>query len=165
MPPITIIMGHPHEINLKSGKYHFRITSASILSGASARYDKLTLLFIAEKSLNIYIGYHSYQTPEKGERIAAMTITIDLPPDIEESVKTQAAKEGLPLEDYVTSLVQEGTQRRDRIDLLAEKPFAEILAPFRRNVEESGMSDEELDGLFTTARKEASRARKERARG
>lgn len=94
-----------------------------------------------------------------------MTITIDLPPEVEESVKTQAAKEGLPLEDYVTSLVEEGTKRRDRIDLLAEKPFDEILAPLRRNVEESGMSDEELDGLFTGARKDASRARKERARG
>jgi len=94
-----------------------------------------------------------------------MTITIDLPPDVEESVKTQAAKEGLPLEDYVTSLVQEGTKRRDRIDLLAEKPFNEILAPFRRNVEDSGVSDEELDSLFTDARKEASRARKESARG
>lgn len=94
-----------------------------------------------------------------------MTITIDLPPDVEASVKTQAAKEGLPLEDYVTSLVQEGTQRRDRIDLLAEKSFDEILAPIRRNFEDSGMSDEELDGLFTNARKEASRAKKERARG
>jgi hypothetical protein len=94
-----------------------------------------------------------------------MTITIDLPPDVEASVKTQAAKEGLPLEDYVTSLVEEGTKRRDRIDLLAEKPFDEILAPFRRNVEDSGVSDDELDGLFTAARREASRARKERARG
>ena len=91
-----------------------------------------------------------------------MTITIDLPPEVEESVKTQAAKEGLPLEDYVTALVQEGTKRRDRIDLLAEKPFDEILAPFRRNVEDSGLSDEELDGLFTGARKEASHARKEK---
>ena len=94
-----------------------------------------------------------------------MTITINLPPDIEESVKTQAAKEGLPLEDYVKALVQEGTKRRDRIDLLAEKSFDEILAPFRRNVEESGIGDDELDDLFTTARKEASRARRERARG
>jgi hypothetical protein len=92
----------------------------------------------------------------KGEGVAAMTITIDLPPDVEESVKTQAAKEGLPLEDYVTSLVQEGTQRRDRIDLLAEKPFDEILAPFRRNVEDSGMGDEELDDLFTNARRDRS---------
>jgi hypothetical protein len=94
-----------------------------------------------------------------------MTITIDLPPEVEASLKTQAAKDGLPLEDYVTSLVEEGTKRRNRIDLLAERPFDEILAPFRRNVEESGVSDEELDVLFTTARKEVSRQRKERARG
>jgi hypothetical protein len=89
-----------------------------------------------------------------------MTITIDLPPDVEESVRTQAAKDDLPLEAYVTSLVQEGTKRRDRIDLLAERPFDEILAPLRRNVEESAMSDEELDDLFTTVRKEASRERR-----
>jgi hypothetical protein len=82
-----------------------------------------------------------------------MTITIDLPPDVEASVKTQAAKEGLSLEDYVMSLVQEGIKKRDRIDFLAEKSFDEILAPFRRNVEDSGMSDEKLDDLFTRARK------------
>lgn len=92
-----------------------------------------------------------------------MAITINLSPDIEESVKSQADKEGKPLEDYVESLVEEGSRRRDRIDLLAEKSFDEILAPFRRNVAESGMSEEALDALFSEARKEASRARKERA--
>jgi hypothetical protein len=92
-----------------------------------------------------------------------MIITIDLPTDVEESLKTQAAKDGLPVEAYVMSIVQEGTKRRDRIDLLAEKSFDEILTPFRRNVEESGMGDKELDDLFTDARKKASRARKERA--
>jgi len=81
-----------------------------------------------------------------------MIITIDLPPDVEASVKTQAAKDGLPVEDYVTALVREGTQRRNRIALLADKSFDEILAPFRRNVEESGMSDEELDDLFKRAK-------------
>jgi hypothetical protein len=48
---------------------------------------------------------------------------------------------------------------------LAEKPFDEILGPFRRNVEDIGVSDEKLDDLITGARKEASRARKESARG
>src|SRR5215210_6881347 len=91
-----------------------------------------------------------------------MTITIDLPPDVEESVKKQATKDGLPLEAYVMWLVREGTKRRDRIDLLAEKSFDEILAPFRRNVEERGMGDEELDDLFTTAQEEVSRERKDR---
>ena len=92
-----------------------------------------------------------------------MTITISLPPAVEAALKSQATKEGKPLADYVESLVEEGSRRRDRIDLLAEKSFDEILAPFRRNVEESGLSDEALDALFTEARKEASRARKERA--
>ena len=92
-----------------------------------------------------------------------MTITISLPPEVEESVKSQADKDGLPLEDYVESLVEEATMRRKKIDLLAEKSFDEILAPFRRSVEESGISDDDLDALFREARKEVSRARKERA--
>ncbi len=46
---------------------------------------------------------------------------------------------------------------------MAEKPFDEILDPFRRNVEDIGVSDEKLDDLITGARKEASRARKESA--
>jgi hypothetical protein len=82
------------------------------------------------------------------QRTDTMTITINLPTEVEESVKSQAAENGLPLEDYVKSLVEEGTKRRDRIDLLAEKSFDEILAPFRRNVEESGLRDEQLDVLF-----------------
>lgn len=92
-----------------------------------------------------------------------MTITISLPPETEASVKSQAAREGLALEDYVESLVREATARRDRIDLLAQQSFDEILAPFRRNVEDSGISDEELNALFRVARKQASRARRERA--
>lgn len=77
-----------------------------------------------------------------------MTITINLPSEVEESVKSQAAKNRLPLEDYVKSLVEEGTKRQDRIDLLAEKSFDEILAPFRQNVDDSGLSNEQLDVLF-----------------
>jgi hypothetical protein len=91
-----------------------------------------------------------------------MTITINLPTEVEESVKSQAAKSGLPLEDYVKSLVEEGTKRQDRIALLAEKSFDEILSPFRHSVEDSGLSDEQLDVLFKEARKQASRAKKER---
>ena len=94
-----------------------------------------------------------------------MTITIRLPPEIEESVKSQANKEGKPLTDYVESLVEEGSRRRDRIDVLAEKSFDEILAPFRRNVEQSGLSDEALDALFTEARNEASRSRNKETDG
>ena len=91
-----------------------------------------------------------------------MTITINLPSEVVESAKAQAAENGMPLENYVESLVEEGTRRRDRIDALAEKSFDEILEPFRRSVEASGMSDQELEVLFREARKEAARVRKER---
>jgi hypothetical protein len=43
-----------------------------------------------------------------------------------------------------------------------ERTFDEILAPFRDAVERSGISDEELDALFSEARREASDARRER---
>jgi hypothetical protein len=46
-----------------------------------------------------------------------MTIRIDLPPDVEEAVRTQAAQDGLPIEAYVTSLVQEGTKSLGRTHL------------------------------------------------
>ena len=90
-----------------------------------------------------------------------MTITLELPPEVETAVKTQALKDGLPLETYVTSLVKKAQQQRERIEVLAEKSFDEILEPFRRNVEESGLSDDDLDAIFSTARKAASHARKE----
>lgn len=58
--------------------------------------------------------------------------------------------------------MEEGTKRQERIALLAEKSFDEILAPFRHNVEDSGLNDEQLDVLFKEARKQTSRAKKER---
>ena len=44
-------------------------------------------------------------------------LSISLPPEVEEAVKSQATKEGKPLADYVESLVEEGSKRWDRIDL------------------------------------------------
>jgi len=38
----------------------------------------------------------------------------------------------------------------------------ETLAPIRQAVENSGLTDDELDGIFQRARKEVSQARKER---
>jgi hypothetical protein len=85
-----------------------------------------------------------------------------LPTEVELALKNQAAKDGLPLEDYLASLVQDAQKRRERIDALAQKPFDEILAPFRAEVEASGMSDDELDALFTQARRAVAREKRER---
>ena len=50
-----------------------------------------------------------------------MTITIDLPAEIEEKVKLQASHDGVKVEDYVKSLIKEASDRRERIEKESEK--------------------------------------------
>ncbi len=65
-----------------------------------------------------------------------MTITIDLPSEVETKIKTQASNDGVKVEDYVKTLIKEASDRRERIEKNSEKSFDEILAPcekvFRR---------------------------------
>ncbi len=68
----------------------------------------------------------------------------------------------MPLAKYVESVVKEAIFKRKRIQQLPEKSFDEILKPFRDEVEASGMSDDELDNLFRSARREASQIRRSR---
>ena len=88
-----------------------------------------------------------------------MTITLELPLEVETKIKIQASNDGLKVEDYVKSLIEQATNKRELTEKMAEKSFDEILKPFRDEVEASEMSDDELDGLFRQARREASNAR------
>ena len=88
-----------------------------------------------------------------------MTVTLELEPEVEMTAAEQAAEEGLPLADYVESVVKEAILKRQRVRRLSEKCFDEILKPFRHEVEASGITDDELDNLFRQARHEASKAR------
>ncbi len=88
-----------------------------------------------------------------------MTVTLELEPEVELTATEQAKAEGLPLAKYVESVVRESVFKRQRVQQLSEKSFDEILKPFRDEVEASEMSDDELDGLFRQARREASNAR------
>ncbi len=88
-----------------------------------------------------------------------MTVTLELEPDVELTAAEQAEAEGLPLAKYIESVVREAIFKRRRVEQLSQKSFDEILKPFRDEVESSGMSDDELDGLFRQARREASNAR------
>lgn len=88
-----------------------------------------------------------------------MTVTLELEPEVEMTATEQAAEEGLPLADYVESVVKEAILKRQRVRRLSEKSFDEILKPFRHEVEASGITDDELDNLFRQARHEASKAR------
>ncbi len=83
-----------------------------------------------------------------------MTITIDLPSEVESKIKTQASNAGVKVEDYVKTLIKEASDRRERIEKNSEKSFDEILAPVRKGFDESGMSEEELLEFFEEVREE-----------
>ncbi len=83
-----------------------------------------------------------------------MSITIDLKSETEARVKTQALRNGVKVEDYVNELVEEASERRERIEKASEKSFAEILAPVHKEFEESGMSEDELTEFLEELREE-----------
>jgi hypothetical protein len=89
-----------------------------------------------------------------------MTVTLELEPDIELTATKQAEAEGLSLAKYVEVVLREAVFKRQRVAQLSEKPFDEMLKPFRDEVEASGMSDDELAHLFQQARQEAFQARR-----
>jgi hypothetical protein len=86
-----------------------------------------------------------------------MTVTLELEPEIESLLEKRARAEGCDIKGYVEKLVERDVNRAPTFD--------EILAPFRDAVERSGISDEELDALFTEARREVSKERRERPEG
>ena len=66
-----------------------------------------------------------------------MTITIDLSPETEKKVRIQAMQNGVEVEDYIKSLIEEASEKREKTK--SEKSFAEILAPIHKEFEESGI--------------------------
>ena len=83
-----------------------------------------------------------------------MTITIDLPPEVESKIKTQATDEGLKVEEYVKTLIKEASDRGERIEKNSEKSFDEILAPVRKGFQASGISKDEILEFFEEVREE-----------
>lgn len=83
-----------------------------------------------------------------------MTVIIDLPTDVETTATVQARSAGLPLNEYLFSLVREGVRRRAEAECLTAQPFREMLAPVRQQTKESGVSDDELTELIEEARNE-----------
>jgi hypothetical protein len=73
-----------------------------------------------------------------------LTITITLAPDMERKLIAAAATNGLTPEIFAHHLIERGL--KDSLD--------QVLAPFRKEVEESGITDDELRELFTKARAE-----------
>lgn len=79
----------------------------------------------------------------------------DLPADTMQALVDRARQAGTTPEEIARRLIEEGLSPK-------ELSFDEILAPFRRQVEQSGVTDDELDALFTRARKEVFRENKDK---
>jgi hypothetical protein len=94
-----------------------------------------------------------------------MSITIHLPPQTEEILRRRAAATGVAPDVLAGQLLEQALNGSPVAP--ARRPGAaldEILAPLRREVEESGLTDEELQGFFTEVRDEV-RAEKRARQG
>jgi hypothetical protein len=76
-----------------------------------------------------------------------MTVTIDLPPELETALRQHAAGSGQDVRSFVLQAVQEKIARAQTFD--------QVCSPFARAVEATGMSDEELETFFEGVREEA----------
>jgi hypothetical protein len=73
-----------------------------------------------------------------------MTITVDLRAETEQKLRDRAASSGRDVATLARELIERGVDSKPTLE--------EVLRPFRRQVEESGVADEELDSLFEEAR-------------
>lgn len=67
-----------------------------------------------------------------------------LPQGTREALEEIGQDAGKSAEEYVRTLIE--------VEVLARRPFSEILAPIRQSFKESGMTEEELDALVERAR-------------
>ena len=96
-----------------------------------------------------------------------MTITLSFPPETERGLRELAAASGQTVEGFVRDLVEREVGAAAVGDRAASvqsgsRPGEEILAPLRREFEESEMSEEDLVGFLTEVRDEARREKRAR---
>jgi predicted transcriptional regulator len=75
-----------------------------------------------------------------------MTLTINLPPELETTVRQQAARSGQDVQAFVLQAVKE--------KLAKARTFEEVCAPFAQAVAAAGMTEEEFDRFFKDVREE-----------
>jgi len=75
-----------------------------------------------------------------------MTLVITLPPELEEKLRRRAADVGKDAATFARETLEEKLQGPRSLD--------EILAPFRKQIAQSGMSDPELDDFYESLRDE-----------
>jgi hypothetical protein len=75
-----------------------------------------------------------------------MTLTIDLPPDLEKTLRQHAAKNGQDVTAFVLQAITE--------KLAKARTFEEVCAPFAQAAAATGMSNDEFDRFFEEVREE-----------
>jgi hypothetical protein len=68
-----------------------------------------------------------------------MTLSLTLPPDVEAKLRQRAAELQQSPDEYASRVLA---------NAITAPTIDEVLAPVRKQVAESGMSDEELDSFF-----------------
>jgi hypothetical protein len=87
-----------------------------------------------------------------------MTVTITLTAETEEKLRQRAAESGQTLEEFLQQLVERearGSNGTPEAAPPTARTLDDILAPVRKGFEDSGLTEEELTGLFEEAREEA----------
>jgi hypothetical protein len=80
-----------------------------------------------------------------------MTISLELSKETAEQVARAASNAGKDVSSFLEELVTQSL----RAEEAPRRKVAEILAPFRSEIERSGVTDEQLDRLFDEARERA----------
>lgn len=75
-----------------------------------------------------------------------MTVMIDLPPDLEKTVRQEAARNGQDVTAFVVQAIRE--------KIAKARSFDDVCAPLAQAVAATGMSDDEFDRFFEEARDE-----------
>jgi len=75
-----------------------------------------------------------------------MTITVELPSELETTLQHQAAKNGQDVSAFVVQAIHE--------KIAKSRTFAEVCAPISQAVSAAEMSDDEVDHFFDEIREE-----------
>ncbi len=76
-----------------------------------------------------------------------------LPPDTEQTLRERAEANGEDVGEFVARIIQQA---------ISTPSVDELLAPFRRQIEESGIADDDLDRLGEELRQEVRQERQTR---
>jgi plasmid stability protein len=89
-----------------------------------------------------------------------MTLTLSLPPDMEQKLRERAALVGQTLEGFVRQLLEREVQEGNGTRATPTAALDEILRPVHEEFQRSDMTEEELTRFLTEVRDEVRREKR-----